>query len=107
MLCWVAGKGRGGMVLNTIFNNISVISWRPVLLVEETGVPGENHQSAACHWQTLSQNGVSSTPRQSEIRHALETLNVLVITLDISRAKVVTSSATPDSYDNSRIHTET
>ena len=25
------------------FNNISVISWRSVLLVEETGGPGENH----------------------------------------------------------------
>jgi hypothetical protein len=27
------------MVLNAIFNNISVISWLAVLLVEETGVP--------------------------------------------------------------------
>jgi hypothetical protein len=31
------------MVFNVTFNNISVISWRSVLLVEETGVPGENH----------------------------------------------------------------
>jgi hypothetical protein len=31
------------MVFNAIFNNISVISWQSVLLVEETGVPGENH----------------------------------------------------------------
>jgi len=31
------------MVFNATFNNILVISWRPVLLVEETGVPGENH----------------------------------------------------------------
>jgi hypothetical protein len=30
------------MVFNVTFNNISVVSWRPVLLVEETGVPGEN-----------------------------------------------------------------
>jgi hypothetical protein len=30
------------MVLNATFNNISVISWRSVLLVEESGVPGEN-----------------------------------------------------------------
>ena len=29
------------MVLNATFNNISVISWLSVLLVEETGVPGE------------------------------------------------------------------
>jgi hypothetical protein len=37
------------MVLNATFNNISVISWRSVLLVEETGVPGENHHPAASH----------------------------------------------------------
>jgi len=35
------------MVFNATFNNISVISWCSVLLVEETEVPGENH----CHWQ--------------------------------------------------------
>jgi hypothetical protein len=31
------------MVFNVTFNNISVILCRSVLLVEETGVPGENH----------------------------------------------------------------
>ena len=31
------------MVLNATFNNISVISWQSVLLVEETRVPGENN----------------------------------------------------------------
>jgi hypothetical protein len=30
-------------VLNDTFSNISAISWRPVLVVEEAGVPGENH----------------------------------------------------------------
>ena len=30
------------MVFNTTFNNISAISWRSVLLVEETWIPGEN-----------------------------------------------------------------
>jgi hypothetical protein len=30
--------------------------------VEETGVPGENHQSVASHWQTLTHNVVSCTP---------------------------------------------
>ena len=29
------------MVFNATFNNISIISWWSVLLVEETGVPGE------------------------------------------------------------------
>jgi len=31
------------MVFNATFNNISVISWRLVLLMKEIGVPGENH----------------------------------------------------------------
>ena len=33
-------------MLNATFNNISAISWRPVLVVEEAGVPGENHGQA-------------------------------------------------------------
>ena len=37
------------MVINDIFNNISVISWKSVLLMEETGVPGETHHPAASH----------------------------------------------------------
>jgi hypothetical protein len=41
------------MVFNATFNNISVTSWRSVLLVEETGVPGDV---------------VSGTPRLSGIR---------------------------------------
>ena len=32
------------MVFNASFKNISVILWRSVLLMEETGVPGENHR---------------------------------------------------------------
>jgi hypothetical protein len=42
--CWVMV-----MVFNATFNNISVILWRSVLLVEETGVRGENH------WHVASQ----------------------------------------------------
>jgi hypothetical protein len=34
------------MVFNAFFNNISVISWRSVLLVEKTGIPRENDRSA-------------------------------------------------------------
>jgi hypothetical protein len=34
-----------------VFNNISVLSWWSVLLMEETGVLGENHRPAASHWQ--------------------------------------------------------
>ena len=31
------------MVFNVTCNNISVIAWRSVLLMEEAGVPNENH----------------------------------------------------------------
>jgi hypothetical protein len=50
------------MVFNATFNNISVISWWSVLLVEETTVPGENHRPVTSHSQTLSHNVVSCTP---------------------------------------------
>ena len=51
------------MVLNTNFNNISVISWRTVLLEEETGVHEKNHQLDASHLQPLSHYVELSTPR--------------------------------------------
>jgi hypothetical protein len=35
--------GFSVIMFNATFNNISVISWQSVLLVEETGVPRENH----------------------------------------------------------------
>ena len=36
------------MVFSATFNNvIYIISWRSVLLVEESGVPGENHRPVA------------------------------------------------------------
>ena len=41
------------MVFNATFNNISVMLWWSVLLVEETAVPGDNHRPIAS----------SSTPR--------------------------------------------
>jgi len=41
-------------MLNATFSNISAISWRPLLVVEEGGVPGENHRPWASNWYTLS-----------------------------------------------------
>ena len=55
-------------MFNATFNNISVISWWQLLLVEETRVPGENHRPAASQWQIWSHNVLSSKPRLSEIR---------------------------------------
>jgi hypothetical protein len=46
------------MVFKATFNNISVISWRSVLVVDEIGGPGENHRPVSSHWQTLSHNVV-------------------------------------------------
>jgi hypothetical protein len=54
------------MVFNTTFNNIYAISWRSVLLVEETGVPGKNHPIVTSHGQTVSHNVVSSTPSHEQ-----------------------------------------
>jgi hypothetical protein len=51
------------MVFIATFNNISVIKWWSVLLVEETGVPRENNWPVASYWQILLHNVVSSTPR--------------------------------------------
>ena len=56
------------MVFNATCHNTSAILWRSVLLVEETGVPGENHRPVASHGQTLSLNVVLSTTSQRGIR---------------------------------------
>ena len=41
------------MVFNATFNNISVISWRSVLLVEETRIPKENYRPIASYLPNL------------------------------------------------------
>jgi hypothetical protein len=48
---WVEG-GRylvWCIVFKATFSNISLISWRSVLLVEDTRVPRENHRPAPSH----------------------------------------------------------
>ena len=45
-------------MFNTTFKNISVTTF-----VAEIGVPREIHRPVASHWQTLSHNVLSSTPR--------------------------------------------
>ena len=56
------------MVFNATFNNISVILWHSVLVVEENRVPGENHRPVVSQWQTLSHNVLSSTHHLIRIR---------------------------------------
>jgi hypothetical protein len=46
-------RGKVFMVFNVTLNNISVILWLSVLLLQETGIPWENHRPVTSHWQTL------------------------------------------------------
>ena len=64
LICFFVASSELGfcclMPLSTIFQ---LDRWWSVLLVEETGVPEENHRPAASQCQTfLSHNVVSSTP---------------------------------------------
>jgi hypothetical protein len=56
------------MVFNTTFNNSSATLWPSVLLVEETGVPRENHWPVTSHWQTLSHKVVSCHKQEVNFR---------------------------------------
>jgi hypothetical protein len=75
------------MVFNATFNNISVISWRSVLFVEETAVPGKNHWPVKGHSQALSHNVLLSTPAMSGIpthnfsgdRHSITTVQTYIV----------------------------
>jgi hypothetical protein len=49
LYCDILPLNKGFIVLNATFNNISVIAWLSVLLVDETGVPGEKHRPVASH----------------------------------------------------------
>ena len=66
----------GFMVFKAIFNNISVISWQSFSLVEETGVLGGNHWSAACDlknsiWRLFQSRILSYTnPKQIKFYNA-------------------------------------
>ena len=48
---------------NATLSNTSVIPWRLVLFVEETGYTRKNYRPAVCHWQTLLLYVVSNLPR--------------------------------------------
>jgi len=38
------------LVFYATFSNISAISWRQVLVVEDAGVPGDNHRPWTSNW---------------------------------------------------------
>ena len=57
---------------------LSTILQLSVLLVKETEVPGENHQPAASHWQTLLRNVINTyKPSAFEERNVFEFLFLL------------------------------
>ena len=82
------------MVLNATVNNISAISWRSVLLVKETGVPGENHRSVASNRQTLSNNVVSNAPRHERGSNSITLVLIGVELLMISMVWFMVLNAT-------------
>jgi hypothetical protein len=99
-MCHIVALSKGNTFGNMVrvmmfiatFNNMSVISWRSVLLVEETGVPWENHRPVVSLRQTWSHNIVSKTPRHERVRthnvsgdrHWLHRYNVVINTTTIN-----------------------
>jgi hypothetical protein len=82
------------MVFKATFNNISVRSWRSVLLVEETGGPGENHRPVASRCQTLLHSVVHLA--------LIETTSVVIGTDCIGSCKsnyhTITATTAPQVY---------
>jgi len=71
------GQFHKKLGLDATFNNISVIFWRSILLVEETGVPRENHRPVASYWQTVSHNVVYRIKNEMEVCEKDEYLSPL------------------------------
>ena len=68
-------------MLNATFSNISAISWRPVLVVKEAGVPGENRHPWTSNWKTLSLVAASQVHPFCNLQSRARTYAVLVIGL--------------------------
>jgi hypothetical protein len=68
-------------VLNATFSNISTISWGPVLVLKEAGVPGENHRPWASNWYSLSLAAASRVHLFCNLQSGARTHAVLVIGL--------------------------
>ena len=59
---------------------VSVISWRSVLLVEETGISDENHQAVASHCQSLSNK--KCCIENTSTRMGFQLISLVVIGVD-------------------------
>ena len=69
------------LVFNATFSNISAISWRPILVMEEAGVTEENHRSWASNWSTLSLAAASRVHLFCNLQSRVRTHTVFVIDL--------------------------
>jgi hypothetical protein len=63
---------------NATFSNISAISWRPVLVMEEAG---ENHRPWASNWETILLAAASRVHLFLNLQSRAQTHVVLVIGL--------------------------
>ena len=93
------------IVFNTFFNNISVMSWQSVLLVEETGIPGENHRPVTSYWQTLSYRGCCieyTTPRVGFELTILVVIGTNCIGSNKSNYHTIMTTTTPNILCNCR-----
>ena len=61
------------MVFNTTYNNISVIIWRSLLLVEESAVTGKPNELPQVTDKTLSHDVVSS------IHPAMDLITIMIM----------------------------
>ena len=57
------------MMLNATFSNILAISWWSLLLMEEAGVPGENHQPAETLATLSTQDTRTKTKKDTKKRN--------------------------------------
>jgi hypothetical protein len=67
------------IVFNATFNNISIISWRSVLLVEETGVPGVKPTCCKSMTKNWELYGPKSAPPQTSIKLSPKCLKICII----------------------------
>ena len=86
------------MVFNATFNNISAISWRSALLVEETGGHEDNQRHVVSHWQAFFEYTSPWT--------GLEHTPLVVIYTDCmgsckSNYHAITATTTPGKYKKS------
>ena len=85
----ILNRGLGLWCL-TPLSTIFVILWRSVLLVKESK---ENHRPAARNRQTLSHNGVSSTPS-----HELDSSSQLAHVVVNPTTQTITTTMVPAYY---------